>query len=143
MSITFTVPGEPQGKGRARTGRGRHHYTPGKTVAYEGLIAFAAQQAMKGRAPMVGPVRLSFTAIMQIPASASKGKRQAMLDGLIRPTKKPDIDNTMKAIADGLNKVAFNDDAQIVSLGTVEKIYGETPCLVVSVAPITIIARAQ
>lgn len=134
--ITFTIPGEPQGKARARAVRG-NHYTPEKTVAYEQSVAWAGKAAMRGRAPMAGPVRLSFTAVFQIPGSASKGKRQGMRDGLILPTKKPDIDNILKAVADGLNKVAFNDDAQIVSLGEVRKIYGETPCVVVSVEPVT------
>ena len=46
--LHFTVPGVPQGKGRARFGNGRT-YTPAKTVAYEGLIALAGQQAMEGR----------------------------------------------------------------------------------------------
>ena len=50
--IVFTVPGEPQGKGRPRIGRVGQHarmFTPAKTVAYEGLVALAAQEAMQGR----------------------------------------------------------------------------------------------
>ncbi len=139
-SVTFIVPGEPQGKGRARFGNGRT-YTPEKTVAYEGLIALAASQAMAGREPMTGPVRLSFRAVMTIPVSATKKRRQAMLDGLVLPTKTPDLDNIMKAIGDGANKVVFADDAQIVRLGAVEKIYGLTPGLTVSVERITEIGR--
>ena len=48
-AVAFTVPGEPQGKGRARVGTIGGHarmFTPAKTVAYEGLIAHAAAQAM-------------------------------------------------------------------------------------------------
>lgn len=138
--ISFTVPGEPQGKGRARTGRSGRHYTPAKTVAYEGLIALAGAQAMNGKPPFSGPVSLAFTAGFSIPASASKSKRAAMLNGEILPTKAPDLDNIMKAIGDGLNKVAFNDDSQIVRLGIVQKIYVETPGLFVSVEPINFTA---
>ena len=53
--IAFTIPGEPQGKGRPRVGRIAGHasmFTPAKTAAYEGLIAHAAQQAMAGAAPV-------------------------------------------------------------------------------------------
>ena len=44
-NVAFVVPGEPQGKGRARVGKINGHarmFTPAKTVAYEGLIALAA-----------------------------------------------------------------------------------------------------
>ena len=136
MSVTFIVPGEPQGKGRARFGRG-HTYTPEKTVAYEGLIAWAAKQAMGAREPMTGPVRLSFRAVLSIPVSTTKKRRQAMLDGLILPTKVPDLDNIQKAIGDGMNKIVFADDSQIVRLGHVEKVYGATPGLTVTVERIT------
>lgn len=136
MVVTFTVPGEPQGKGRARFGNGRT-YTPEKTVAYEGLIAWAAKEAMGAREPITGPVKVSFRAVLSIPASATKKRRQAMLDGLILPTKTPDLDNILKAIGDGANKIVFRDDAQIVRLGDTEKVYGVTPGLTVTVERIT------
>lgn len=136
MTVTFSVPGEPQGKGRARFGRGQT-YTPEKTVAYEGLIAWAAKLAMGTREPMTGPVKLSFRAVLSIPVSTTKKRRQAMLDGLVLPTKTPDLDNILKAIGDGANKIVFADDAQIVRLGDIEKVYGTTPGLTVTVERIT------
>lgn len=39
-----------------------------------------------------------------------------MLAGKIRPTKRPDADNVLKAIADGLNGLAYHDDAQLVEM---------------------------
>ena len=41
-------------------------------------------------------------------------------------TGKPDLDNVAKAILDGLNAVAFEDDSQIVGL-QITKSYGERP----------------
>ena len=35
-------------------------------------------------------------------------------------TQRPDIDNLEKAVLDGLNKVAFEDDAQIVEIHSVK-----------------------
>lgn len=131
--VTFTIPGEPQGKGRAKFGKGRT-YTPSKTVAYEGVIALAAQQTMFGRPPLAGPVRMVIDAFLSIPTSASRKKRAAMLAGSILPTKKPDFDNIAKAVCDGCNKVVFQDDAQVVS-ATVNKRYGETPGVTVCVFP--------
>ena len=37
-----------------------------------------------------------------------------MVKNKIYPTKKPDVDNIIKIIADALNGVAYNDDKQIV-----------------------------
>lgn len=41
-------------------------------------------------------------------------------------TKKPDSDNIIKIVLDGLNKVAYHDDAQICKL-SFEKKYSEIP----------------
>ena len=49
-----------------------------------------------------------------------------MRRGLIRPTKKPDIDNVVKALADALNHVAYRDDTQIVDC-QVRKFYADEP----------------
>lgn len=62
------------------------------------------------------PVRIVITAYFKIPSSASKRDKLAMLEGDRRPTKKPDIDNIVKAALDGLNGKAFTDDAQVVEL---------------------------
>lgn len=123
MIVRFQVPGLPQGKGRARFGNGRT-YTPQKTVAYEGLISMAAQQAMAGRDLIAGPVHLVVTAVFPIPASWSK-KRRAEAQW---HTGKPDGDNMLKAVGDGLNGIAFKDDSQIVC-AKVTKQYGDKPGL--------------
>ncbi len=129
--IRCTVPGAPQGKGRPRfaTVRGRAMaYTPGKTVAYEGLIALAARDAMADAEPYAGPVAIDATAVFQIPASWSKRRKSEAQ----WHTSKPDGDNIIKAVGDGLNGVAFRDDSQVAS-ATIRKVYGETPGLHVTV----------
>lgn len=124
-SIHFVIEGDPQGKGRHRTGR-NGNYTPRKTVAYEKQIATQASLAMRGHALFEGAVSMRVIAHYAIPKSASKAKRSAMLGGEIRPTKKPDMDNVLKAIADGCNKVVYPDDSAIVS-GSFDKFYSEKP----------------
>ena len=69
-------------------------------------------------------MEMKVTAYFKIPKSASKNKRQAMLLGEIRPTKKPDADNILKAVADALNGVAYKDDACVVKMD-VEKFYAD------------------
>jgi Holliday junction resolvase RusA-like endonuclease len=49
-----------------------------------------------------------------------------MIDGIIRPIKKPDLDNIAKIIADSLNGVAYRDDSQIVE-SSVAKFYSDFP----------------
>lgn len=127
--IQFTIPGEPQGKGRARAalrGGQPRLYTPDKTVAYEGLIAMAGQTAMRGRPPLAGQVQLQAVAYFPVPTSWSKKRREAALRGQERPGKKPDMDNIIKAIGDGGNGVTWIDDSQIVEIRA-GKWYAATP----------------
>lgn len=126
--VVFFVPGQPVAKGRPRIGRGfggrPQAYTPEKTAHYESLVALTAAQAM--HSPMDGPLELGLTVGVQIPASVSKKRQAAMSEGLIAPTKKPDLDNIVKAVCDGMNGIAYRDDAQIVAL-IVRKVYTTTP----------------
>lgn len=123
--VKFIVPGTPQGKGRARsTMRKRRdgiaiaaHYTPAKTRAYEQSVSAAAHRAMLGKPLFSGPVSLMITAFFEPPKSWPKWKREAALLGDIKPTGKPDLDNILKAIKDGLNGEVWKDDSQVVSVG--------------------------
>lgn len=141
--IAFTVPGQPIGKGRPRIGKVGQHarmFTPAKTVNYEGLIAHAAQTAMRGAALVEGPVSVALSIECQIPASWSGKKQRLALAGEVMPTTKPDADNVVKAIFDGLNGVLWRDDVQVVDL-RVRKRYALTPCVRVEVA--TLVDAAQ
>ena len=138
-SVAFQVPGQPQGKGRPRIGRVGNHarmFTPVKTVAYEGLVAHVAHEAMAGRALLEGPVGVTMFLNCQIPASWSKKKRALAVTGEIRPTTKPDMDNVVKACFDGMNGVVFADDVQVARL-QVEKWYSEIPMVDIHVFQLT------
>ena len=108
-------------------------FTPAKTVAYEGLISMAAQQAMGTAALFAGACAIEVECIHSMPKSMSKKDRVRALDGSLRPTKKPDGDNVLKAVCDGLNGVLWRDDVQAVDSRVVKR-YGETPELRVRVA---------
>lgn len=127
--IRFTVPGQPQGKGRPRVGKiGTHArlFTPAKTVAYEGLVAHAAHAAMAGAPLFEGPVGCELTIHCAVPQSWSGKKQRSALASEILPTSKPDIDNVVKAIFDGCNGVLWRDDVLVVELA-VRKRYAATP----------------
>jgi Holliday junction resolvase RusA-like endonuclease len=47
-------------------------------------------------------------------------------DGLIGATKKPDADNVVKSLKDGMNGVVYGDDGQVIDLW-VSKRYSRAP----------------
>jgi Holliday junction resolvase RusA-like endonuclease len=127
--IEFHVPGIPVAKGRARisTRGGKiRSFTPPKTVAFEGLVALAAERAMEGADPLSGPVSLSLFVRLPIAQSWSMKKKLAALSGDLSPCGRPDIDNYVKAIADGGNGILWNDDGQITVLLATKR-YAEVP----------------
>lgn len=124
--IRLVIPGKPLGKQRPRVLRNGITYTPKGTVNYETYIKQIFATEYKQYKPKEGPLKMKITAYFPIPESVSNIKKTDMERGNIRPTKKPDIDNIVKIIADALNGLAYLDDKQIVSC-TVEKYYSSVP----------------
>ena len=133
--IRVTVPGQPIAKGRARAaimgGRTRM-FTPAKTVNYEGLIAHEGADAMAGREPLQGPLAVTVFAYFQLPKTVTKARRALVAAGKDFHVSRPDGDNVLKAVGDGLNGVVWRDDSQIASAQIV-KVYSDTPRLVIEV----------
>lgn len=129
--IDFIVPGSPVAKGRPRVGK-YGTYTPDKTVNYENLVQFSYLEKYKQAHLLEGPLKLTINFDFPIPKSTSKKNRELMLLGEIRPTKKPDIDNCIKAITDALNNLAYKDDSQIVEIAAC-KWYEEEPKVCVKI----------
>ena len=128
MKIKFTVEGEPFGKQRPRHNcKTNTTYTPTETKRHEQIIVWAYKgQCGAFRFPKDECIDLQITAFMKIPKSVSKKNRQLMIDGVIRPTVKPDWDNIGKLVADALNGIAYDDDKCIVD-AQVRKFYSEYP----------------
>lgn len=134
MQIIFTIKGEPKGKGRPRFTRNGHVYTPQETSRYEQLVGLSYRNSAKGY-KFTSPVRVTVKAFCKPPKGKSKKVTEDMLDGRILPTKKPDVDNVVKIILDGLNKVAWDDDTQVVDLMAVKR-YSEEPMVAVIIEEI-------
>ena len=133
MRIQFSVIGEPRGKQRPRYTKTGRVYTPSETVAYEKRIrsSFLWHIPDEAHTPvMSGPVRISIMASYQIPKSASVKQKQALES--MPATKKPDVDNIAKIVMDGLNKVAYEDDKQVVAVD-VSKKWSICPGLLITV----------
>lgn len=134
LRIEFVIPGEPKGKGRhrsriAKARDGRQfiaNYAPKATVEYENLVRMAAHEAMNGEVPTRFPCHVSISAYCSVPTSWSNRKRAKALAGEVLPTGKPDLDNTEKAVLDGMNKIVFRDDSVVCEVSK-SKRYSETP----------------
>lgn len=129
MKIKFVVAGEPQGKGRPRfirTATGGRAITPPRTRAYEDFIKWEYYRQCNYFFNDKTMLKMEIKAFFKVPESKSKKQKEKMLNNEILPTKKPDMDNIVKAVADALNKVAYKDDSQIVEC-TVKKYYDKEP----------------
>ena len=79
-----------------------------------------------------GYVRLTIKAFYGIAKSDSKKIKEQKVNNTLRPSKKPDIDNVIKLIADSLNEIAYKDDTQIVEIEAM-KYYSDNPRVEVTI----------
>jgi Holliday junction resolvase RusA-like endonuclease len=135
ISFDLHIAGDPVPKARARVTKSGVAFTPAKTRRWEQTAALMAQQEMRGRALMTGPVEVVVLAAFGVPQSWPTWKRAEALIGGVAHTGRPDADNLAKAATDALNGVVFRDDSQIVSLIT-RKTYAETPGVTIKVSPV-------
>ena len=118
------------GKGRPKFSTINGHalaYTPQKTANFENLVKLSyKQQCTEKPFDKEKQLKAVIIAYFSIPKATSKKKRALMLQGAVRPTKKPDLDNIAKACLDALNGIAYYDDSQIVEL-SICKEYSDEP----------------
>jgi len=114
----------PVPKSRPRFSQGRV-YTPKKTKDYERAVQLFAQRAMAGKKPFAGgvEVHLGFWCFRPNRTRYSFPPR-------------PDLDNLVKAVLDGLNGIAFKAESIIWQV-IAEKQYSTDgiPCVSVEVKP--------
>lgn len=94
----FTVDGEPVSKARARFTKAGHSYTPDATRAAEVKVAWRFRAASK----CTSPDSENTFGVFGIFFSATRQRR--------------DVDNMLKLLLDGLNKVAWADDNQVTEV---------------------------
>ena len=118
--IQCTVPGQPVPKARPRfSSRSGVAYTPKKTKEYEKNIKLYLKQTTTLH-NVQGAVHVSLNIVFKRPKYMQHHKYP---DGLVLHTKRPDLDNVIKAVLDALNSV-LNDDAQVAKI-TATKYYAE------------------
>lgn len=108
--MTITLPIRPKAKARPRFYNG-HAVTPQETRDYE--YAIAVEVGLLTDEPLEGAIRLNLT-------FGFKAK-----NGSGWHTKKPDLDNLIKAVCDACNGILWLDDRQIAEISA-RKIYGDS-----------------
>ena len=131
MQIMFEIPGKPFGKQRPRSTRQGRIYTPAETVSFERQVGQIAAQHFPQ--PILGPVRLIVSATFETPKSWSKKKTADLIH--TPHTQRPDLDNCLKALKDGLNRIAWADDSQVAEIKA-NKIWGNRAKTIVTVEAI-------
>ncbi|HRU09756.1 MAG TPA: RusA family crossover junction endodeoxyribonuclease [Thermoanaerobaculia bacterium] len=132
-TLTFAIPGTPipQARSRHRVVKLRNgatfaqQYDPAESRIWKATVAEFAARAMAGQRPIEGPVSVELVFMFLPTASWSKRKLAELRTAgeLARPVK-PDLDNLIKGVVDGMKGIVFRDDGQIWSYGHSRKVYG-------------------
>lgn len=133
MEIKIVIPGQPFQQERPRskivTPKGKAPfvsvYDSKKSKANKALIASYAQQ-VKPTVPLDCDLEVEIIFYKQVLKSFSKKQKEQALSGMLRPSTKPDIDNYVKAVFDGINGIIWKDDARVVDLKS-SKYYSDRP----------------
>lgn len=133
---SIEVAAQPVAKPRPRVVNG-HTYTPTQAREAEHRIREAWLQA--GHGLQTGPLRATVVVVLRRPAAHFGTGRNG---GSVRaaaptwPTTRPDLDNYVKTVLDGLNGVAYADDGAVVEL-LARKQFGELAKWEISVEPLS------
>ena len=135
--IYFVIDGEAIPKGRPRFSNGRT-YTPKRTTDYEAHVResyFSEYPSPQMPFGKDDPLEVVANFYFAIPKATPKSKILKFLT-VLRPTKRPDLDNLYKSLTDALNGVCYPDDSQIVT-AHIHKLWSESPKAEITIRRIT------
>ena len=98
-------------------------YTPSKTTNFEKLVGYMWKLKYKDF-KFTTAIKVECVFCYKLPKSA-----KGVLKDFVR---RPDIDNLVKSILDGLNQVAFEDDKQITELYA-KKMYADSDKILIKI----------
>lgn len=126
--MELVIYGEPIPQGRPRFTKTGHTYDPERSRNYKQLVRFWVTQHIKkidGWKPFENPLCVDLTFFVGIPSSWAKEKRIRAINGQIRPSSRPDIDNLVKSVLDSCNGLLWVDDCIITDLSARKRYTGE------------------
>ncbi len=107
----FIIEGKAVPKQRPRKGKHGKFYTPQKTKDFEKKVQWSYLSCR----------HRTFFADVPLKAAIEINVKKPKYCKREFPTVKPDIDNQIKSILDGLNRLAYSDDKQIVEVKASKK----------------------
>src|SRR5690554_1418461 len=107
----FIIEGKAVSKQRPRKGKNGAFYTPQKTKDFEKKVQWSYLSCRHRTFFAAEPLKATIEINLKKPKYC---KREF-------PTVKPDIDNQIKSILDGLNGLAYTDDKQIIEISALRK----------------------
>lgn len=99
--VSFFIQGEPRPKQSYRASKSGG-YQPAAIKAWQSYVAMAAESAMRE----IGRYNQPF----------NTGVLRVQLDFYLGNNRRVDLDNLAKAVQDGMNKIVYGDDLQVVDL---------------------------
>lgn len=115
--LKFIVYGNPIPKARPRMTKTGHVYTPATTKAFEFLVQ-QVWNGQRGKKLITGPIGIYILFVLPKPKSVKNR---------LYPVVKPDLDNLVKSVLDGLNGFAYKDDCQIIDISAAKRYCGDHP----------------
>ena len=129
FSLSIEIDDDPVGKARHRM-----RVCGNRCIAYDGQKAIATQlkNTLIAKVKTLESeyidfiqscdfVEVKFIFCMPIVKSTSKKDASLMLQGILKPVKKPDIDNMIKMYLDAGNEILYTDDKLITKISAEKK----------------------
>lgn len=117
--LSITISGNPIAKKRPRFARrGRYVTTYNEQQTEEGKFIQIMMSQLKGHQPIPAGMAISMQCAFNMPVPASMPKKH---HGIMRHTKKPDLDNLIKFVKDCANGILWADDSQVIKVAAVKR----------------------
>lgn len=130
--LYFIVHGNPVAKQRHGDREYGGKFTPTKTSVFEKKVGILAKKAMleqKFKRVENDPVSIDITFWLPRPKYhfISSGQIKTKYIG-IQHLKVPDLDNLIKSVKDGMNKIAYRDDCLVMEITACKHFANNDPC---------------
>jgi Holliday junction resolvase RusA-like endonuclease len=90
--------------------------------------------------PLSCAIEMHLTFYLPIPKATSRIKRMQMMNGIILPKTKPDVDNLAYLVTNALKKIVYDDDSLVTDC-IIRKRYSDRPRTVIKIIPIDELQR--
>lgn len=126
--ISFKIPGKPKVQKQTRSCRGRF-YDPSHD---DRLFIQEIAKLHKPEKIIDEAVEMSLYFYVSPPKSVSKAKREQMLNHVILPTTRPDVDNYGYLVTNALKSIVYTDDSFVTDLHLYKR-YSDSPHTLVNI----------